>query len=245
MTVELAAVRIGARDPGALSRFWAGVLGWELADGPGGEVFAVPSDGDGYPLRFVASDAVKTRQNRVHLDVTSDALDDQQAIVARALSLGGRPADVGQTGDEGHVVLADPEGNELCVIEPGNGFLAGCGRVGAVNCDGTQALGYFWSAALGWPLVWDQDEETAIQSPQGGSKVTWSGPPLMPRDGVNPIQLDVCVRDGEDVATAVERLVALGASVVDDEPSGGEVVLLDPDGNRFGVVRPLGTQLPT
>lgn len=39
----------------------------------------------------------------------------------------------------------------------------------------------FWSEALGWPLVWDQDEETAIQSPHGGTKVAWGGPPVAPK----------------------------------------------------------------
>ena len=62
------------------------------------------------------------------------------------------------------MVLADPEGNELCVIEPGNSFLAGCGFVGELACDGSREVGHFWSEALGWPLVWDQDQETAIQS---------------------------------------------------------------------------------
>ena len=42
----------------------------------------------------------------------------------------------------------------------GQHFLADTGVIGAINCDGTQALGYFWSEVLGWPLVWDEDEET-------------------------------------------------------------------------------------
>ena len=61
------------------------------------------------------------------------------------------------------MVLADPEGNEFCVIEPGNNFLADCGFIGALAGDGSQEVGYFWSEALGWPLVWDQDQETAIR----------------------------------------------------------------------------------
>ena len=80
--------------------------------------------------------------------------------------------------------MADPEGNELCVLAPGSQFQARCPRLGAVNCDGTHELGVFWSRALGWPLVWDHEEETAIQHPGGaGPKVTWSGTPLMPRWG--------------------------------------------------------------
>ena len=78
-------------------------------------------------------------------------------------------------------MLADPGGNEFCVIEPGNRFLAGRGLLGEVTCDGTREVGLFWRDALGWPLVWDQGGETAVQSPQGGTKVSWGGPPVAPK----------------------------------------------------------------
>ena len=115
--------------------------------------------------------------------------------MARALARGGRHLDVGQLPEEEHVVLADPEGNELCIIEPGNGFLADCGFIGAVTCDGPRAVGYFWSEALGWPLVWDRDEETAIRSPHGGPKVAWGGPPVTPKTGRNRVHCDVAPAD--------------------------------------------------
>ena len=98
-------------------------------------------------------------------------------------------------------MLADPEGNEFCVIEAGNNFLADCGFIGALSGDGSQAVGYFWSAALGWPLVWDQDEETAIRSPHGGPKITWGGPPLTPKTGKNRVHLDLAPpADGDQQA---------------------------------------------
>ena len=109
--------------------------------------------------------------------------------MARALELGGRHLDIGQRPEEGHVVLADPEGNEFCVIEPGNNFLADCGFIGALSSDGSQEVGYFWSKALGWPLVWDQDQETAIRSPHGGPKITWGGPPVAPEAREEPAAL--------------------------------------------------------
>ena len=71
-------------------------------------------------------------------------------------------------------MLADPEGNEFCIIEPDNNFLADCGFIGALACDGSQQAGYFWSEALDWPLVWDQGQQTAIRSPHGGPKITSS-----------------------------------------------------------------------
>ena len=114
----------------------------------------------------------------MHFDLTSSSVEAQEKAVARALELGGRHLDIGQLPDIDHVVLADPDGNEFCVIEPWNNFLANTAAIGAVSSDGTQAVGYFWSEALGWPLVWDQDEETAIQSPQGGTKISWGGPPV-------------------------------------------------------------------
>ncbi|HEY0126441.1 MAG TPA: VOC family protein [Blastococcus sp.] len=137
------------------------------------------------------------------------------------------------------MVLADPEGNEFCVIEPGNHFLAGCGFVGAVAGDGTRAAGCFWSQALGWPLVWDQNEETAIRSPHGGPKITWGGPPVAPKEGKNRLHLDLApVADGE-LQAEVDRLLSLGATRTDIGQ--GEVpwvVLADPDGNEFCVLPP-------
>ena len=173
----------------------------------------------------------------MHLDLTSASLDDQRETVERALALGARHIDIGQGPDAEHVVLADPEGNEFCVIEPGNAFLEGCGLIGALSCDGSRETGRFWSAALGWPLVWDQDEETAIQSPRGGPKITWGGPPLPPKTGKYRLHLDLAP-DGDQRAE-VERLLALGATRADiGQGDAGWVVLADPDGHEFCVVAP-------
>jgi hypothetical protein len=219
VALTLAALRWLALDPAAQARFWG-----EVVEAPAaGTVVEAPH----LRLRFVAAERLKTVQARIHLDLTSESIEDQQARVATVLRLGGRHVDIGQDPAETHVVLADPEGNELCVVAAGNRFLAGTGRVGAVNCDGTRALGLFWSRALEWPLVWDEGDETAIQSPEGGPKITWSGPPLMPRDDPDRIQLEVVASTDEDVA----RLVELGATAL------GCGRFLDPDGNEFLVRR--------
>ena len=133
------------------------------------------------PLRFAPSDAPRVDEDWWHLHVVADNDGDQDRSVARALELGATHLDVGQLPQEGHVVLAEPSGGALCVIEEDNSFVAGCGPLGELACDGTRAVGVFWSQALGWPLVWAQDEETAIQSPEGGTKVAWGGPPVAPR----------------------------------------------------------------
>jgi catechol 2,3-dioxygenase-like lactoylglutathione lyase family enzyme len=159
--------------------------------------------------------------------------------VAEALELGARHIDIGQRPEEGHVVLADPEGNEFCVIEPGNNFLADCGFIGALACDGSQEVGYFWSEALGWPLVWDQDEETAIRSPRGGPKITWGGPPLSPKTGKYRLHFDLAPPVHGDLWSEVERLLSFGASRVDIGQ--GEVswaVMADPDGHEFCLYPP-------
>jgi hypothetical protein len=129
------------------------------------------------------------------------------------------------------MVLADPEGNEFCVIEPGNNFLAGCGFIGALASDGSQAVGYFWSEALGWPLVWDQDEETAIQSPRGGIKITWGGPPLEPKRGKERLHFDLAPPADGDQQAEVDRLISLGATRVDiGQGDVSWVVMADPMG---------------
>ena len=227
MTAELAALCFSAVDPPRLARFWAGLLGWEALD----DTLLLPPDDTGFRLRFRSTSEPKSRPNQMHLDLTSVSLDQQQETVARALSLGGQHYDAGQLPEEEHVVLADPEGNEFCVIEPGNSFLAECGFVGALASDGTQEVGYFWSRALDWPLVWDQDEETAIRAPYGGPKITWGGPPVAPKVGPNRLHYDLAAADVEQEA---ERLVSLGATRVGPSPCGpGAVAMLDPDGNEL------------
>jgi catechol 2,3-dioxygenase-like lactoylglutathione lyase family enzyme len=229
MACQLSALCIDANDPLELARFWAGLLGWRPADDPHQ---LLPADDTGFRLRFLPTEHPKLVQNRMHFDLTSSSLTDQQQTVARAIELGGRHIDIGQRPDEEHVVLADPGGNEFCVIEPGNNFLADCGFVGALACDGSQQVGYFWRDALGWPLVWDQDQETAIRAPGGGPKITWGGPPLPAKPGKNRLHFDLIPASGQ--RGEAERLLALGATRVDDgrhEPDA--LTLADPDGNEF------------
>ena len=230
MTSRLYAVCFAANQPLLLARFWAALLGWKPAEGG----VLLPSDDAGFRIRFVPTEEPKVGQNRAHFDLTSASLEGQQRTVTRALDLGARHIDVGQRPEEGHVVLADPEGNEFCVLEPGNAFLADCGFLGALACDGSRQVGCFWSAALGWPLVWDQDQETAIRSPHGGPKITWGGPPLMPRTGRDRVRLDLAPAADGDQQAEVDRLLSLGATRIDTgrgEP--GCVELADPDGNEF------------
>ena len=228
MAATLHALRVAALDPARLAGFWADLLGWRLAE-VDGEPWAVPAGDGGFRMHFHTTAMPKSVENLMHVDVTSESLEDQAARVARVLELGGSHYDVGQRGDEGHVVVADPEANAFCIVGPGNAFLAGTGLVGALSSDGTPEVGRFWSAALGWPLVWDQDDETAIQSPDGGPKISWGGPPYASRAGADRWTYELVTED--DLDAEVGRLVGLGARSLPSGP--GVRTLEDPVGKRF------------
>jgi glyoxalase superfamily protein len=232
MTCHLFAVSFDARQPLLLARFWAGLLGRTVVEEAGGAL--VPGDDTQVSLRFVAGRAEKVGPDYLHLHLTSAGLDDQQNKVAQALELGASHLDVGQRPEEGHVVLADPEGNAFDVIEPDNRFLAGCGLLGELACDGSRKVGVFWSAALSWPLVWDQNEETAIQAPQGGTKIAWGGTPRKPGGTRNQQRFDLATPIRGDRTAEIARLVALGATQLNVDEDGA--VLADPDGNEFRVL---------
>jgi hypothetical protein len=236
MSSRLLAVCVDANDPLRLARFWASALGWHASDDISGAIALVPNDGTRFQIHFLPVPEKKAGKNRIHLDLTTTSTDDMTGTVERLIELGARHVDIGQGPDEPHVVLADPEGNELCVIEPDNSFLADCGRLGSITCDGSREVGYFWSRALGWPLVWDQDEETAIRTPDGtGPFITW-GPPIPPKLTKNRLHLDIAPVGPGDQRAEVDRLVSLGATRVDiGQGDVRWVVMADPDGNEFCV----------
>ncbi|EOM76797.1 VOC family protein [Rhodococcus rhodnii] len=103
---------VNSLDPEALGRWWAQALGWEYEIDQDGDV-VVHAPGSAPDLLFLKVPEVKSVFNRLHLDFRPD---DQKAEVARLLELGARTADVGQGEDVPWVVLADPEGNEFCVL---------------------------------------------------------------------------------------------------------------------------------
>jgi predicted enzyme related to lactoylglutathione lyase len=114
-TSQFYSVVVDARDPGALAEFWAAVLGQDIVfRSDDGDEVAVAKDKDTPPaLLFCKNNDAKVVKNRLHVDLNPS---DQAAEVERILGLGATRADVGQTGEETWVVLADPEGNEFCVL---------------------------------------------------------------------------------------------------------------------------------
>jgi hypothetical protein len=118
MNAQLVALTFDANDPLRLAHFWAGVLGRDMSAGPGDGLVQLPSDGTGFRIRLLPTRHGKAGPNRIHLDLTSTSLEDQQQTVAGALDLGARHIDIGQ-GDVSWVVPADPDGNEFCVLASG------------------------------------------------------------------------------------------------------------------------------
>jgi catechol 2,3-dioxygenase-like lactoylglutathione lyase family enzyme len=241
VTLKFASLVWDAHDPEMLARFWAGALEWKIADGSDDEVVTLnPTDGTNFTFDFVAGAQTKTVPNQIHLDLSSSSLEDQHAAVRRFIDLGAREIDIGQSPDDNHFVLADPEGNEFCILEPGNSFVTKESRAGSLTCAGSHAVGIFWAAALEAQLVWDWNEETAIRVPGGAQQfMTWGGVPAASKPAKNRLHFDVAPPAGGDQAAETERLTSLGAKRIDigqgDVPW---VVMADPDGNEFCILTP-------
>lgn len=233
MVLRFQSVTFDVADAAASAAFWAGLLGREILTEPDGAL--LPGDETQEGLRFVTSDTVQIGPRQLHLHLTSRSVEHQQQIVREALRLGGRHLDVGQGPDVPFVVLVDPGGDELCVIEPGNGYLAGTGALGEVTCDGAPEVGRFWRDALGWPLVLNSDGQTAVQSPRGGTKISWDAWEEAPPPARNPRLRQRFDLEMDDLAGEAERLVALGAT----RRSGGagrstdRLEMADPGGKDF------------
>ena len=125
MTSKFTELAIDCADPSGLARFWCAVLGYEVRSEEDGLVTIgspqVP-EGRNRPgpvppeLTFARVPEGKIVKNRVHMDINAtDSEQDEE--VRRLLDLGATRADIpGQTGEESWVTLADPEGNEFCVL---------------------------------------------------------------------------------------------------------------------------------
>lgn len=118
MSVRIQCLNIDAHDPGRIAEFWEAALGWRRTYEKPDQVVLEPPDGspeDGIvpDLLFAQVPESKTVKNRLHLDLRPD---DQAAEVKRLEALGARRVSVGQGPDVSWVVMADPEGNEFCVL---------------------------------------------------------------------------------------------------------------------------------
>ncbi len=112
------AVVMDVADPEALTPFWVAATGWSVAEASPQGVSLRPPGGGPPDLELLRVTDDKVVKNRVHLDVAPFADDDRDTEVERLVAAGGRRIDVGQGPEVTWVVLADPEGNELCVLSP-------------------------------------------------------------------------------------------------------------------------------
>lgn len=119
MAVCLYLLAVDAHDLKGLATFWARVLDWRIVHEDDEEVI-IAADENALPgIIFLSVPEEKAGKNRLHIDL---APDDQAAEVERIIGLGARRVDVGQ-GEVSWVVLADPEGNEFCVLRPKKSLL--------------------------------------------------------------------------------------------------------------------------
>ena len=119
MACRISELVLECRDPEALAEFWCEVLDFVVLDREDdGSIEIGPREGFGGPQPTIIlspHDAPEPAKPRLHIDVNATDRD-QDAELERLLPLGARPADVGQTGEESWHVLADPEGNEFCLL---------------------------------------------------------------------------------------------------------------------------------
>lgn len=118
MTVRWQCICVNSTDPRRLGAFWAEALSWRTTYSSDDEVVlepppGTPEDGASPDLIFLKVPEEKSVINRLHVDLRPD---DQAAEVDRLIALGATRADVGQGPDVSWVVLADPDGNEFCVL---------------------------------------------------------------------------------------------------------------------------------
>jgi predicted enzyme related to lactoylglutathione lyase len=237
-------VVIDAVDPHSQAVFWAAALGWEIGDEDDDESVVWPAGFDypadsAMPLAFVPVHEPKTVKDRVHIDLATISAEHQEAVVRRLLALGATRIDIGQ-GEVAWEVMADPEGNEFCVLEP-RPVYQDTGPVAAVviDCADPVAQAAFWSSAAGWLLHESASDFASLRSASG------AGPFLemlaVPGDKTvkNRIHVDVAPPPDLDTRAEAARLTEAGAVPADvGQGDSTWVVLADPEGNEFCVLSP-------
>ncbi|MFC9331549.1 VOC family protein [Kitasatospora sp. NPDC057015] len=244
MATRLVQINMKAQDDSVLGRFWAEALGWGVdSEGPG--VTNLEPVGFDYPdpaavcIDIVTRPEPKTVKNRVHLDLATTSAAHQAELVARLKDLGATLADVGQ-GDVPWTVMADPEGNEFCVLEP-RPLYRDTGPIAAVvvDCADPRAMARFWGEATDWTVHEVAGDHASLRSAQGvGPYLEFVCTPDTKR-GWNRVHLDVAPYLDDDPAAEESRLRALGATDPGiDQSSISWRILVDPEGNEFCLLSP-------
>lgn len=245
MPTRLDSVVFDAVDPVRLARFWADALGWHVVFSEPDEVVVEPEghvrwgEGGTPHLVFVPGREPKTGKNRVHVDLASGSLQAQAETATRLVDLGARAVDIGQ-GDVPWTVLADPEGNELCVLDPREAY-RDTGPVAAVviDCADPARLVPFWSAASGWPVAGGGADHASLRHPSAaGTHLELLAAPGA-KTMKSRVHLDVAPEPEDDHGAAVRQLEAVGGRRIDiGQGDVTWVVLADAEGNELCVLTP-------
>jgi hypothetical protein len=245
MPTRLTSVVFDCADPPTLARWWAAALGWELSYESAQESDVAPPAGEpGIELTFGPVPDKKLVPNRVHLDLRSATLAAQDETIQRLMASGAVEADIGQ-GNVPWAVLADPEGNEFCVLDPRPEY-AETGSLAAIIVAALDppVLARFWAAASGLRVRSD----AAATGMYDLLALDGRGPRLefirteQPHTVKNRLHLDIAPYAADDQATEVARLLELGALRVEvgqslaPEGTVNWAVLSDPENNEFCVL---------
>ena len=238
-------VNIKALDASAVGRFWAEALGWS-AYSAGATTYVGPPGGLVWPDPVVVGidvvpvpEAKTATKNRVHLDLATTSAAHQEELVARLLTLGATPAHVGQ-GEVPWTVLADPEGNEFCVLEPREVY-RDTGPIAAVvvDCADPRAMARFWSEATDWVLHEVTEDQAALRSAKGVGPYLEFIRTSDAKTAPDRVHLDLLPYPGDDKAAEVARLRALGATDLDlGQGDASWTCLNDPEDHEFCVLAP-------
>ena len=247
MALRPAQVNIKAVDHAAVGRFWADALGWSVYRvGSAVTSYVGPVGGFVWPdpvvlgIDVVPVPELKTAaKNRVHLDLATASADHQTELVAHLRALGATPADVGQE-TVPWTVLADPEGNEFCVLEPRE-IYRDTGPIAAVvvDCEDPRAMARFWGEAMDWTLHEVTDGGAVLRSAKGAGPFLEFLRTPGAKTAPDRVHLDLLPYPGDDKEAEVARLRDLGATDLD--LGQGDVpwtCLSDPEGHEFCVLGP-------
>jgi hypothetical protein len=242
MATRLVQINMKARDDSALGSFWAEALGWGVSsEGPG--VTNLEPEGFVYPdpvavcIDLISSPEPKTAKNRVHVDLATTSAAHQAEVVTRLKDLGATHADVGQ-GDVSWTVMADPEGNEFCVLDSHYRDTGPIATI-VVDCADPRAMARFWGEAMDWTLHKVTDQNAVLRSAKDiGPYLRFVRTPDV-KTVWNRVHLDLRPYPGDDPQTEAARLQTLGATAIDlGQSDVSWTVLADPEGNEFCLLAP-------
>lgn len=242
MALRPVQVNITAHDEVALGQFWAMALGWELESEAPGVINLFPAGFDwpnpsAMTIDLVGANPPAPAKYRTHLDLATRSEEHQAAWVAQLLEHGATRLDVGQ-GETPWEVLADPEGNVFCVLEPRPEYMD-MGPIAAVvtECSDVAEMKRFWAGATDFVVHDDEADFVSLRSAAGvGPYVEFLQVPS-PGEFPTRVHMDLKPYAGGDQAAEAARLVSLGAHEVD--LGQGEVswrVMADPEGSNFCIL---------